>query len=50
MASCNGRERIRVFDVMNFCFSTGVKLEGHVVPGTVLCFFPGTVVRARHNT
>ena len=23
----------------------GVRLEGHAVPGTVLCFFPGTVVR-----
>ena len=24
--------------------ATGVKLVGHAVPGTVVCFFPGTVV------
>ena len=28
-----------------FCTLAGVRLEGHAVPGTVLCFFPGTVVR-----
>ena len=33
-----------IYCVCMYCVLTGVKLCGHVLPGSIVCFFPGTVV------